>query len=364
MKYALIGCGRVSPNHITAALQNGLEVVALCDLLPEAAAALKQRFPELGAVRTYTDHRDMLRAEKPELVAIAAVSGAHAALAVDCIRAGSNVIIEKPIALSLADADLILAEAEKANVKVCANHQNRFNPSVQAIRCAIEQGRFGKLYHATAQIRWNRSKAYYDQAPWRGTWAQDGGCLMNQCIHNIDLLNWMLGSEPVSVTAVTDNLSHGYIEGEDLGLAIIKYKNGAYGTVEGTVNVFGGDLEEVLCLFGERGTVKAGGAINDVIEAWRFADAEPEEEATVKQRFSKAADHIYGCGHTPLYADMIDAIRQDREPYVSGQAGRSALELVLAVYRSSLTHTAVSLPLEAASTLDCKELFRKGPKER
>ena len=357
MKYALIGCGRVSPNHITAALQNGLEVVALCDLLPEATAALKQRFPELGAVRTYTDHRDMLRAEKPELVAIATVSGTHAAIAVDCIRAGCNVIIEKPIALSLADADLVLAEAEKANVKVCANHQNRFNSSVQAIRAALEQGRFGRLYHATAQIRWNRSKAYYDQAPWRGTWAQDGGCLMNQCIHNIDLLNWMLGSEPVSVTAVTDNLSHGYIEGEDIGLAIIRYQNGAYGTVEGTVNVFGGDLEEVLCLFGETGTVKAGGTINDVVETWRFADAPPEEETAVKQRFSKAADHIYGCGHTPLYADMIDAIQSDRAPFVDGHAGRNALELVLAIYRSSLERKPVFLPLSAASTLDSVGMF-------
>ena len=364
MKYALIGCGRISPNHITAALQNRLEIVALCDILPEAASALKQRFPELSGVKVYTDHREMLCAEKPELVAVATSSGAHASIAVDCIRAGSSVIIEKPIALSLADADLILSEAEKHRVKVCANHQNRFNESVQAIRSAVENGRFGRLHHATAQIRWNRSKAYYDQAPWRGTWAEDGGCLMNQCIHNIDLLNWMLGSEPVSVTAVTDNLNHSYVEGEDLGLAIIRYQNGAYGTVEGTVNVFGGDLEEVLCLFGETGTVKAGGAINDVIEAWRFADAAPEEETAIKQRFFKAADHIYGCGHTPLYADMIDAIRNDRAPYVDGRAGRNALELVLAIYRSSLTGTAVSLPLEAASTLDFIGMFPINKKER
>ena len=362
MKYALIGCGRVSPNHITAALKNRLDIVALCDLLPEAVTALKRRFPELTDVKAYTDHREMLREQSPELVAIAAVSGAHASLAVDCIRAGSHVIVEKPIALSLADADRVLSEAERANVKVCANHQNRFNPSVQAVRAALEQGRFGRLYHGTAQIRWNRPKAYYDQASWRGTWAQDGGCLMNQCIHNIDLLNWMLGSEPVSVTAVTDNLCHDYIEGEDLGLAIIRYKNGAYGTVEGTVNVFGGDLEEVLCLFGENGTVKAGGTINDVIEAWRFFDAPPEEEAAVRQRFARAADHIYGCGHTPLYADMIDAIRSDRAPYVDGRAGRNALEVVLAICKSSFEHKTVTLPLESASTLDysgmfnCKEL--------
>ena len=363
MKYALIGCGRVSPNHITAALQNRLEIVALCDLLPEAIADLKQQFPELRTTKEYTDHREMLRAEKPELVAIATVSGTHAALAVDCIRAGCNVIIEKPIALSLADADLILAEAEKAGVKVCANHQNRFNPSVQAIRCAVEQGRFGKMYHATAQTRWNRPKAYYDQASWRGTWAQDGGCLMNQCIHNIDLLNWMLGGNPVSVAAVTDNLAHPYIEGEDLGLAIIRYANGAFGTVEGTVNTFGGSLEQMLCLFGETGSVEAGGTLNDVIRVWRFADAGPEEEAAMKQRFSTAAEHIYGCGHTPLYADMIEAVEQDRAPYVDGRAGRSALELVLAIYRASMTHAPVSLPLEAASTLDCMGLFCREPEE-
>ena len=364
MKYALIGCGRISPNHITAALQNGLEVVAMCDLLPEAMAALKQQFPALAAVRTYTDHNAMLRAEQPELVAVATVSGAHAAVAVDCIRAGCHVIVEKPIALSLADADLILSEAKRRNVKVCVNQQNRFNASVQAIRRALEEGRFGRLFHGTSQIRWNRDKEYYDQADWRGTWAQDGGCLMNQCIHNIDLLNWMLGSKPVSVTAVTDNLCHDYIEGEDLGLAIIRYQNGAYGTVEGTVNVFGGNLEQVLCLFGENGVVKAGGTINDVIEAWRFADAAPNEENEVKNRFSTAADQVYGCGHTPLYADMIEAIRQDREPYVSGQVGRSALELVLAIYKSSYEQKTVTLPLEAASTLDFTGMFSPSKKER
>ncbi len=359
MKYALIGCGRVSPNHITAALQNHLEIVALCDIDPMAIARLKKSFPELEPIKEYGDYREMLREVKPELVAVATVSGTHAKIAVDCICAGCHVIIEKPIALSLEDADWILSEARKANVKVCANHQNRFNPSIQKIRQAVEQGRFGRMYHATTQIRWCREKAYYDQAPWRGTWEQDGGCLMNQCIHNIDLLNWMLGEEPVSVTAVTDNLGHCYIAGEDIGLAIVKYKNGAYGTVEGTVNVFGGNLEEALCLFGEKGAVKTDGALNDVVEAWRFSDSADGEEEQVKKQFSRAAEHIYGCGHTPLYADMIDAIISDRKPYVDGNAGRNALELVLAICKASYEKRTVSLPLEKASTLDFIGMFEK-----
>lgn len=185
MKYALIGCGRISPNHIEAAKNNKLDFVAMCDVLPEVMQEKSEKFG-LEAVRKYTDYKELLEKEKPELVAIATESGKHAAIALDCIAAGCNVIIEKPIALSIADATAIVEAGKKAGVVVCANHQNRFNKSVQYIRKALEEGRFGKLSHGAAHVRWNRGKSYYDQAPWRGTWAQDGGCLMNQCIHNID----------------------------------------------------------------------------------------------------------------------------------------------------------------------------------
>ncbi len=354
MKYALIGCGRVSPNHIVAAGKNKLEFVGLCDISKDSVYFLKERYPLIKNVPYYRDYKLMLEQEKPELVAIATESGKHAEIAIDCINAGCNVIIEKPIALSISDANRIIEAAERMGVKVAANHQNRFNPSIQKIRSAVEAGRFGKIFHATTQIRWCRTESYYKQAPWRGTWEMDGGALMNQCIHNIDLLNWMLGEEPAEVIAMTDNLNHSYIEAEDLGLAIIRYKNGAYGVVEGTVNVFGSDMEEALCIFGENGCVKADGTTNNLIENWRFAD-ELDDEDEVKKEFSAPVEHIYGKGHDQLYADMIKAIEENRAPYVDMYAGKRALEIVLAIYKSSAEGKSIKFPLENTSTLDFKK---------
>ena len=357
MKYALIGCGRISPNHIEAAKKNNLEFVAMSDVDPEAMREKSERFG-LEAVRKYTNHRELLEKEKPELVAIATESGKHAAIALDCIAAGSNVIIEKPIALSIADADAIIRAGREAGVVVCANHQNRFNKSVRYMREALEAGRFGKLSHGAAHIRWNRGKNYYDQAAWRGTWAQDGGCLMNQCIHNIDLLRWFMGDEVEEVMAYTDQLAHPYLEAEDIGLALVKFANGSYGLIEGTTNVYPKNLEETLYIFGDKGTAKAAGTSDNIIEEWRFADGldDPEE---VKKRFSENPPNIYGFGHTPLYADVIDAVVTGKPPLVDAEAGKRALELVLAIYKSAAEHRPVKLPLENCSTLDFVGRFDK-----
>ena len=350
MKYALIGCGRISPNHIEAAKNNGLDFVAMCDIVPENMQEKSDKFG-LEAVKKYEDYHELLATEKPELVAIATESGKHAAIALDCIEAGCNVIIEKPIALSIKDADAIIEAAEKKGVIVCANHQNRFNKSIQYIRKALEDGRFGKLSHGAAHIRWNRGPQYYEQAPWRGTWAQDGGCLMNQCIHNIDLLRWMMGDEVDEVMAYTDQLEHPYLEAEDLGLAIVRFKNGSYGLIEGTTNVFPKNLEETLYIFGEKGTVKAGGTSDNIIEEWRFAD-ELDDPESVKAEYGENPPNVYGFGHTPLYADVIDAIKTGRKPYVDGEAGKRALEMVLAIYKSATEHRPVKLPLDECSTMD------------
>ncbi len=327
----------------------------MCDIIPEVMAEKSERFG-LENVHRYLDYREMLRIEQPELVAIATESGKHAAIALDCIAAGCHVIIEKPIALSTADADAIIQAAKDKGVLVCANHQNRFNKSIQYIRKALEEGRFGKLSHGAAHVRWNRGKSYYDQAPWRGTWAQDGGCLMNQCIHNIDLLRWMMGDEVEEVMAYTDQLQHPYLEAEDLGLAVVKFKNGAYGLIEGTTNVYPMNLEETLYLFGEKGTVKAGGTSDNIIEEWAFADGLDDPE-TVKATYHENPPNVYGFGHTPLYADMIDAIQTGRQPYVDGEAGKRALELVLAIYKSALEHRPVKFPLSKCSTMDNKGRF-------
>ena len=357
MKYALIGCGRISPNHIEAAKNNMLDFVAMCDIVPDVMNEKSEKFG-LSQVKKYTNYKEMLEIEQPELVAIATESGKHASIALDCIAAGCNVIIEKPIALSIKDAEAIISAGKKQGVIVCANHQNRFNKSVQYIRKALEEGRFGKLSHGAAHIRWNRGENYYTQAPWRGTWVQDGGCLMNQCIHNIDLLRWMMGDEVDEVMAYTDQLQHPYLEAEDLGMAIVKFKNGSYGLIEGTTNVFPKNLEETLYIFGEKGTAKAAGTSDNIIEEWNFGDGLDDPDV-VKATYGENPPNVYGFGHTPLYADVIDAINTGRQPYVDGEAGKRALELVLAIYKSAAEHCPVKLPLEDCSTMDFVGRFDK-----
>lgn len=350
MKYALIGCGRISPNHIVAAQKNDLDIVGLCDIDPEALNDKVRKF-ELQSVKQYSDYHEMIEDTHPELVTIATESGKHAQIALDCIEAGCNLIIEKPIALSLADADRIIERANEKNVKVSVSHQNRFNRSIQKIRDAVDKGRFGKLMYGTAHIRWCRDWEYYSRAPWRGTWAQDGGALMNQCIHNIDLLRWMMGGEVERVMGMTDRLNHDYIEAEDLGIALVKFKNGAYGIIEGTTDIYPRNLEETLYLFGKKGTVKAGGTSVNRIEEWRFSD-ELDEPAEVIAQFSENPPNVYGYGHTPLYKDVIEAIANNRDPYVTARAGRDALELVLGIYISAATGESVSFPVEECSTRD------------
>ena len=356
MKYALIGCGRISPNHIAAAKQNNLEIVALCDVVEGNMVEKILKFDLPDSVRCYTDYREMLEKEQPELVAIATESGKHAAIALECIEKGCNLIIEKPIALSLKDADAIIALAEEKGVKVCACHQNRFNKSIQKIREAVDKRRFGKMFYGTAHIRWNRGWEYYSRAKWRGTWEQDGGALMNQCIHNIDLLRWMMGDDVIEVVAMTDKLNHDYIEAEDFGIALIRFTNGSYGIVEGTTDIYPQNLEETLYLFGEKGTVKAGGHSVNIIEEWRFADCldDPEE---IKAKFHENPPNVYGYGHTPLYADVIDAIQSGRKPLVDAEAGRRALELVLAIYKSANEGTGVKLPMSDCSTMEFEGRF-------
>jgi predicted dehydrogenase len=309
----------------------------------------KLRLPE--TVRKYTDYREMLCHENPDLVAIATESGNHASIALDCIDAGCNLIIEKPIALSLDDADAIIRLSRSRGVAVSACHQNRFNKAVVKLREAVEAGRFGKLLHGAAHIRWSRNEDYYRQAPWRGTWAQDGGALMNQCIHNIDLLRWMMGDDVESVIGMTDNLNHGYIEAEDLGLAMVKFGNGSYGLIEGTTSVFPSNLEETLYIFGTQGTAKLGGKSVNIIEEWRFADGldKPDE---IKSQYREDPPSVYGFGHKPLYADVIEAIMTGREPTVTAEDGRRALELVLAIYEAAVKSSIVKMPLHGLSSLD------------
>ncbi|MCR4610695.1 MAG: Gfo/Idh/MocA family oxidoreductase [Lachnospiraceae bacterium] len=359
MKYALIGCGRISPNHVVAARDNGLEMVSFCDIVRERAEDNILKFDlDEDAIRVYTDYHRMLEEEKPELVAIATESGKHAQIALDCLDYGCNLIIEKPIALSIEDADRIIIKGKEKGVFVCACHQNRFNKSIQEIRKAIDKKRLGKLLYGTAHIRWARDHEYYDRATWRGTWEQDGGALMNQCIHDIDLLRWMMGDEIDTVYGMTDRLMHPYIEAEDLGIALVRFKNGSYGIIEGTTNVYPKNLEETLYIFGEKGTVKAGGDAVNIIEEWRFADHFNDEE-TVKRECKENPPNVYGFGHTKLYKNVIDTIEGRDTLVCDAEAGKRALELVLAIYKSAFEGVSVKLPLEECSTLDFKGRFDK-----
>lgn len=359
MNYALIGCGRIATNHIKAAVNNKLDIVAVCDVKPEAMENLlaKHGLEKDPSIRRYTDYRKMIEENKITLVSIATESGLHAEIALYCIDHGINVIIEKPMAMNMADAEKIIRRSEENGVKVSACHQNRFNVAVQETRRALESGRFGRLSHGSIHVRWNRNRDYYTQAPWRGTWAQDGGCLMNQCIHGIDLLRWMMGDEVDEVYGVTKQQFHDYLECEDIGMAVVTFKNGAIGTIEGTTNVYPKNLEETLYLFGETGTVKIGGTSTNNIDVWSFANESAEDQKN--RGLQEATSNVYGNGHTSLFADVMDAITHNRKPYVDAVAGRNALEMILAIYQSAATGKPVKLPLKDVASTDFSGRFDK-----
>ena len=356
MNYALIGCGRIAVNHIKAAVNNKLEILALCDLDLNHIDVLfgKTNFKniyEKEDVKRYTDYKKMIdEIPQLELIAIATDSGSHAEIAKYCISKGINVIIEKPMAMSMNDCNEIIRLSEAHNVKVSVCHQNRFNIAIQEMRKALDTGRFGKISHGSINVRWNRNKDYYDQASWRGKWATDGGCLFNQCIHGIDLLRWMMGDEVLEVYGVTKQQFHHYIECEDVGMAVVKFKNGAIGTIEGTVNVFKENLEETLYLFGEKGTCKIGGKSTNNIDFWNFEDL--TEEDNKNKNLQEQTSNVYGNGHTSLYADVIDSINNNRKPYIDAIAGRNAVEMILAIYQSSFSGKSVKLPLDNVSSTD------------
>ena len=355
LKFAIIGCGRISYKHVEALVNNNdeAELVAVCDLIKDKAEKRKSEYTSKitgAAVEVYTDYKKMLDKEDIDVVTIATESGYHPEIAVYCMNHKKHVICEKPMALSIEDADTMISVSRENNVKLCISHQNRFNKPIQQLRRAIEGKRFGKLINGTARILWNRNMDYYKQAPWRGTWKLDGGTLMNQCIHNIDLLQWMLGGEIDTVYAQCDTFLRD-IEAEDFGAVMIRFKNGAIGIIEGSACVYPKNLEETLSIFGENGTVCIGGLAVNKIEAWRFAD-ELDNEADILKAQEGDPDTVYGFGHTPLFKDMIDAVLNDREPLVSGEEGKKGMSIILAAYKSRLTGMPVKFPLEKFSTMD------------
>ena len=359
---ALIGCGRISFKHIEGfvADKEKMTLIACCDPLLERAEEKAKDYQKAiphAEVKRYKDYKTMLEELQPDIVTIATESGKHKAIAIDCLNAGSHVICEKPMALSTSDAQEMIDCAKKNNKKLAVCFQNRFNAPIQKLREAYEKNRFGRVLHGMVQIRWNRNEDYYAEAPWRGTWEQDGGTLMNQCTHGIDLLQWMMGEDAVRVQAQTRRFLRP-IEAEDFGCAIVEFSSGAVGIIEGTADVYPKNLNETLSIFGEKGTVVIGGLAVNKMETWRFSDAESigDTEDKVLNPNEKDPPTVYGFGHTALFADFIDAIEKDREPLVSGEKGKKALDIILAIYESQKTGKAVDLP-NNFSTMDMKNVF-------
>ena len=353
LKYAIIGCGRISKKHIEALINNSpfyLPVACVDikkDLAEDNAAKIEEYFPGIK-VNAYTSYHDMLLREKPDVAAIATESGYHPAITLDAVKEGVHVICEKPMALSIKDCDRVISEVNKSGVKATLSIQNRFNPPIKRLKNAIDQNKFGRIFHGQISVRWNRNVDYYNKAGWRNTWDLDGGALMNQCSHGIDLLQWMLGGKVKSVFGVTRKYNSPR-EAEDFGSAIVEFDEGVVGLIEGSVNIFPRNLEEKLSVFGEKGTVTIGGLAVNHVETWRFQGEEFEEK-----RDDPAT--VYGNGHTFLYQDFADAILNNRTPYIPIEEGKKSVEIILAIQKSMKTGEKVKLPFDF-STTDMKGTF-------
>lgn len=345
LKYAIIGCGRIAVKHFEAAYKNGYQLVALCDIsLDVLRLFMTANNINKAKISIFTTVDAMINSVDLDTVAIATPSGTHFEIAKKCIDKGINVIIEKPITLSLKEADELIELCDQKNIMATVCHQNRFNQSVQEVKKAINRGDIKKILYACAHVRWHRDNAYYNKASWRGTWNDDGGALMNQGIHNADILRWLCGENVKEVFAYIDRLNHPNIEVEDVALAVIQFDNGTYGTIEATTDVFPENLEETLYLFGDEATVKLGGKSVNTVEIWNVK-SDRRDADLIKSEFSEYPNNIYGNGHSLLYKDFYTAVREKRQPYISLKDARNSLELVLAIYKSALTHRPIEIPL-------------------
>lgn len=330
LRLGLIGCGRVAPRHAESVTSlPGAQLVAVADL----RASRAQHFATQYHAEPYTDYRGLLDRPDVDVVSICTPSGLHAQMAIDALHAGKHVIVEKPIALSLADADRMIATAAATGRKLCVVLQNRYNPPMQELRRIVDEGRLGRLLLGNATVRWYRPQEYYEDE-WHGTLAMDGGALMNQSIHHIDALQWFMGP-PASVFAFTGTLAH-RMEAEDTGVAVIRFASGALGSVEGSTITYPENIEGSVALFGELGSAKIGGTALNRKALWKVA-GELEHEREILMRDQVDPPSVYGTSHRVVIADMLDAIREDRAPRTHGAEARKSLALVLAIYESAAT---------------------------
>jgi len=339
-RIALVGCGRISKNHFEAIDKlDGLELVAVCDADPERAkqAGLEWKVPY------FTSYERMLAEGNADVVTIATPSGLHPEQGIAAAKTGKHVVMEKPMAISLTAADALVQACDKAGVQLFVVKQNRLNPPVQLLKRAVDRNRFGRIYLASCAVHWARPQEYYDQAPWRGTWEFDGGAFMNQASHYVDLMQWVMG--PVeSVMAKTATLAR-RIETEDTGIAILKFRSGALGTIEVTMLAYPRNLEGSLTILGEKGSAKIGGTAVNKIEHWEFA--EPDDDDRLVEAANTNPPNVYGLGHQGYYRNVLSVLRGEAKPDTDGRAGRKSLELILGIYESAKTGREVPLPLRA-----------------
>lgn len=330
LSFALVGCGRIAKRHselLGLKQIEGARLAAVCDLDEGKAKSVGDRF----SVPYYADMHLMMRTEKVDAVVVLTESGNHARNVVDLTQYGKHIIVEKPMALTLNDADAMIRACDNAGVKLFVVKQNRFNVPVVKLREALEEGRFGKLVLGTVRVRWCRPQEYYDQAPWRGTWAMDGGVLTNQASHHVDMLEWMFGEvESVFARSIT---ALAKIEAEDTAVVTLKFRNGALGLIEATTAVRPKDLEGSISVLGEGGTVEIGGFAVNKMKVWNFVQSKVGDE-DVMEKYSVNPPNVYGFGHQAYYEHVVDCIKNNRRHLVDGLEGRKSLELINAIYES------------------------------
>lgn len=357
IRIALVGCGRISRNHIKAIAMHfrQAELVAICDVNPESLNSAQHFVSETSKEYPDSAHRpeqfigyeNLLSAIKSraleiDLVVLTTPSGLHPAQTIAAAAAGVHVCTEKPMATSWEDGVRMVKACEEANVRLFVVKQNRFNSTLQLVKRQLEAGRFGQLAMVTVNVFWQRPQSYYDQDSWRGTWALDGGALMNQASHYVDLLNWLIG--PVeSVSASITTLGR-KIEAEDTAAMHLRWQNGCLGTMAVTMLTYPKNLEGSITILGETGSVKVGGAAVNKIEHWTFSDDSPDD--LLIKNASYETTNVYGFGHPPYYQNLLDTLQRNAMPLCDGNEGLRSLEILIAAYRSAKVGKSISLPLE------------------
>jgi predicted dehydrogenase len=340
LRFALVGCSAIAKKHAESLRRiDGAELAAVCDIDISRAEDLGNAY----GVRHYGDYHELLKRETVDVVTVLTQSGDHAARVLDLLPYGKHIVVEKPLALRLEDADAVIRGCDEAGVKLFVVQQNRQNRAIQALRRALDERRFGRLVLGTVRVRWCRRQDYYDAAPWRGTWAQDGGVLTNQASHHIDMLRWMMG-DVESVTAMTaTRLAR--IEAEDTAVAMLRFYSGALGVIEATTATRPSALEGSISILGERGSVVVGGFAMDRLETWAFEDQEPYD-AAIFETNGRNPD-VIAWNHAEYLRSVVESIRSDRRALVDGLEGRRSLELINALYESSESGREVVLRFRA-----------------